>query len=95
MSVTKGVGARIAQERRLKAAREARDIDQREIASVIGVTAGAVSRWENDLTVPKDDVIAKLARYFGVTPAWLRYGVVSGSATAPLVIDCPRARLGT
>ena len=74
MSVTQGLGERIAQERRLKAAREQRDIDQRDVARAVGVSFGAVSRWESGETVPKDDAIAKLAKYFGVTPAWLRYG---------------------
>lgn len=74
LSATKGVGDRIAQERRLKAARDKRDIDQKEVAKAIGVTPGAVSRWENELAVPKDDVIAKLAAYFGVRAGWLRYG---------------------
>lgn len=74
LSGAQQVGARIAQERRLKAAREARDIDQRDIAKAIGVTPGAVSRWESGVTVPKDAAILALAKYFGVTPAWLHYG---------------------
>lgn len=74
---TKTLGQRLAQLRREKAAREERDIDQTEIAKAIGIGAkrqAYISRWENGYVVPKDDVLKKLADYYGVTPGWLRYG---------------------
>ena len=58
----------------MKAAREARDVDQKAIAKAIGASESAVSRWENGESIPKDQWLLKLAHYFGVTPAWLRYG---------------------
>jgi transcriptional regulator with XRE-family HTH domain len=70
------LGQRLAQLRREKAARDHRDIDQAEIAKAIGIGAGKqsyVSRWENDI-IPRDEVLAKLAGYYGVTLGWLRYG---------------------
>jgi transcriptional regulator with XRE-family HTH domain len=70
------LGERLAQLRREKAAAERRDIDQAEIAKAIGIGAkrqNYVSRWENDV-IPKDDIIVKLAAYYGVDPGWLRMG---------------------
>lgn len=67
-------GERLAQERREKAARERRDITQRDVAVAVNETPTNYSRWEAGINMPKDAAIAKLAIYFGVTPAWLRYG---------------------
>jgi transcriptional regulator with XRE-family HTH domain len=66
----------IAQARREMAVRERRDITQGEVATGIGVTVAAYSRWETGQRVPREEDVAKLAEFFGVTPAYLRYGVV-------------------
>lgn len=58
----------------MKAVRDRRDIDQKDVAAAVGASPATVSRWEAGLVVPGDATIEKLARYFGVTPAWLRYG---------------------
>jgi transcriptional regulator with XRE-family HTH domain len=68
------LGFRLAQERREKAAREERDIEQNEIAKAAGVTQGSYSRYEADATKPDDETMKKLAAYFGVDPGWLRFG---------------------
>lgn len=67
----------IAQVRREKEAAEMRDIDQAEIAAAVGVTTAAYSRWERGERTPSEADVVKLAAYFGVTPAYLRYGVVA------------------
>ena len=69
-----GFGDRLAQERREKAARERRDVMQRDVATAVGTTPATVSRWEQGLAKPGDHMMEKLAAYFGVTPGWLRYG---------------------
>ncbi len=79
MSVTKGFGDRLAQQRREKAARDQRDIGQKEVAEAVGASEPSVSRWEAGIGVPRDATIQRLADYFGVTPGWLRYG--DGEAT--------------
>lgn len=66
----------LAQARREMSARERRDIEQEEIAAAVGVSAAAYSRWEKGQRIPKEDDVQKLAAFFGVTPAYLRYGVV-------------------
>lgn len=57
------------------AVRERRDITQGEVATGIGVTVAAYSRWETGQRVPREEDVAKLAAFFGVTPAYLRYGI--------------------
>jgi transcriptional regulator with XRE-family HTH domain len=93
-------GWRVSQERRLKAARDRRDIGQKEIAKAVGTTSASVSRWEAGLNMPNDKQLEKLAAYFGVTAAWLRYGVETKSGAermtqrkqSPPVVVVPRRR---
>lgn len=64
----------MAQERREKAARERRDISQRDVAEAVGTSGANVSRWEAGQAIPGEEFLAKLATFFGVSRAWLRYG---------------------
>lgn len=86
--MTRGtLGRRLAQLRREKSYREERDIDQAEIAKAIGIGArrqSYVSRWENDV-IPKDEIIVKLAAFYGVNPGWLRYGTGEQYADQPIM----------
>lgn len=47
--------------------RKARNITQEELAAELGVTAAAVSKWENGYTLPDVLMLCALADYFGVT----------------------------
>jgi transcriptional regulator with XRE-family HTH domain len=87
----RGFGGRVAQERRLKAARDRRDIGQDDVAEAVEATPPTVSRWEAGLTVPGDKKMERLAKYFGVTPAWLRYGQEPREAPEKTSLD-PRAK---
>lgn len=69
------LGARLAQKRREKAAREHRDIQQIDVAHAVGVSKASVSRYENDVDTPRDAVLDRLAAFLDTTPAFLRYGV--------------------
>lgn len=83
------LGSRLAQERREKAVRDREDIDRSVVAKAIGVSPSTYSRYEADLTKPPDDVLGLLARYYGTTRAYLRFGEgerypLSERATVPL-----------
>lgn len=82
MNHAKSFGERVAQERREKSARERRDVLQREIAKAVKTTTTTVSRWEAGLVIPGDEMLRRLADYFRVTPAWLRYGQAPKEAPA-------------
>lgn len=75
MAMPSTLGRRLAQARREKAAREHRDIQQADLAAAAGASKASVSRWENDHDRPREAALAKLAKYLGVTPAYLRYGL--------------------
>lgn len=62
-------------------ARERRDVTGEEIAEAVGVSAAAYSRWEKGQRSPKENDVAKLAAFFGVTPAYLRYGIAPSAPT--------------
>lgn len=48
------------------------------MAKAVGVTPTSVSEWETDKSTPREEALAKLAKFLGVTPAFLRYGIVPG-----------------
>lgn len=50
----------------IKRLRESRNLSQKDIAEIAGVTDKAVSSWETGNKVPRMGVIQKLADYFGV-----------------------------
>lgn len=59
----------------MKGVREHRDVEKQEVARAIGVSSSTYIRWEDGL-VPGDGAMEKLAGFFGVTPAYLRYGTL-------------------
>lgn len=82
------LGWRIAQQRREKAARDGRDITQADLAEAVGASPTSVSEWEADKKAPREDALEKLAKYFKVTPAYLRYGVpIQPGPTNPTPAD--------
>ena len=74
MSPAEAFGDRLAQERREKAARERRDITQRDVAKAVGLTSAAISKYEAGENIPNDAILAKIGAFYGVRPSWLRYG---------------------
>lgn len=51
--------------------RRAADITQEGLAEKLGITQAALSRYENDLREPDEEMLCKLAEALGVTPAFL------------------------
>ena len=51
----------------INALRKARNITQEELAAELGVTAAAVSKWENGYTLPDVLMLCALADHFEVT----------------------------
>ena len=48
----------------IRAFRKARRLTQEQLAEVLGVTAGAVYKWESGLSVPELDLIVEMADFF-------------------------------
>ena len=55
------IGKRIAEYRKKK------NLKQDELAEMLGVSAQAVSKWENDLSCPDISLLPELSRIFGVS----------------------------
>ncbi len=55
---------------RIKAVRKARGWSQRELARRIGVSAMAVSKWENGTVEPDTSRLCAIAEVTGVKAAW-------------------------
>ena len=58
-------------------------LSQQDIGDIVGLTGGAVSRWENDLTQPDNDSLVKLAKHFNVSTDYL-LGIEEKEETNPL-----------
>ena len=85
MTDAQEVAARLAQLRRLKGVRERRDVDATEIAEAIGVSSPAYSRYEKGERVPKEPYLGRLAEFYGVTRAFIRYG--EAAKPGPMGLD--------
>lgn len=75
------IGKRIAQYRKEKG------LTQEDLASALGVSPQAVSKWENDQTCPDISLLPKLAQLLGVTTDEL----LSGKQELPAVRFLPPA----
>jgi transcriptional regulator with XRE-family HTH domain len=60
---------------RIRLARKTRELSQRNIAALVGITPGAVSQWESDETVPNVERLSVLAKVLGVEIGWLVAGI--------------------
>ena len=59
-------------------------MDQKTLASKLGVTAGAVSNYENDVSAPKEEVLYKMFEVLNVTPDELFAGCYSETKKSPM-----------
>lgn len=56
---------------RVKELRERSHMSMEQLATELGVTKSRVNMWENNGTLPRSDVLVKLAKYFEVTIDYL------------------------
>ena len=54
--------------------REKKGLTQADVASALGVTPAAVSKWENGSSKPRVEVLFRLAELLGVKPEELMAG---------------------
>ena len=47
------------------------NLNQQELGKAIGVSARAISYWEQEINEPKATYIAELAKFFGVSSDYL------------------------
>lgn len=63
---------------RITAAREARGMDQPQLARRLGVQPRTISQWEADASEPRANRLQMLAGVLGVTMRWLMTGEGDG-----------------
>lgn len=59
---------------RIKFRRRQLKMTQKDVAEFVGVSASAVTQWENDTTIPSSESLLKLASYLESSPDWLLKG---------------------
>ena len=67
----------------VKKYRAALGMDQKTLAARLGVTAGAVSNYENDISSPKEEILYKMFEVFDVTPNELFAGCYAETKKSP------------
>ncbi|MDD7740714.1 MAG: helix-turn-helix domain-containing protein [Fusicatenibacter sp.] len=53
--------------KKIRELRLKKSVTQEQLASVLGISSQAVSKWENDLAMPDIQILPELSVYFGVT----------------------------
>lgn len=76
--------------KRIVANRKRVGLTQDQLAEQLGVTAQAVSKWENDQSCPDINMLPKLSRIFGISTDEL-LGNASASRTYEAEVVCPEA----
>ena len=51
----------------VKILRKAKGVTQEEMGTALGLSYQAISKWENDATLPDIQMIPKIAEYFGIS----------------------------
>lgn len=73
---------------RLAAAREAAGLKPKQLAQKVGVKAGTLRNWEQDLSEPRANRLSMLSGILGVSLGWLLNGEGEGVA-APETRETP------
>lgn len=66
---------------------------QEELSERVGVTAQAISKWENDLSYPDLEIVRRLANIFGITVDRLLNGEDAVPAVQVVETDHPEKRI--
>lgn len=56
---------------RIKELRQSYQLNQVEMAKILGVSKQCVSNWENDNVLPSIEMLVRLAKYFNVSTDYL------------------------
>lgn len=70
--------------------RQEKGITQKQLSEILGITGGAVSKWERGLSFPDITLLTSLADYFGVTVAELlegEHGIMSAEENIDETLD--------
>ena len=78
---------------RLREMRKRIGYSQAQTARKLHITQGAISQWENDLTIPSVDQLVAIARLFGTTVDELLGGECSGNDAYNEAPKTPEARM--
>lgn len=76
---------------RLRAARKAKQLTQKELAAKINAAHNSISNWENNQNMPDPDTIQNLCWALGVEPNYF-FGTVSTPALPPNILPMPEMR---
>lgn len=61
--------------------RKSKNLSQKELGEMVGVSNKAVSKWENGTAIPKTDTLVKLAQILGVSPQEMLQGKTDNTLT--------------
>lgn len=70
--------------KRLRAARKAAAVTQKELAELIGAKHNSVSDWENDKNMPDPDTIVRVCEALNVEPGYLLMNNIPDRSELPM-----------
>ena len=70
--------------KRLRAARKAAAVTQKELAGLIGAKHNSVSDWENDKNMPDPDTIVRVCEALNVEPGYLLMNNIPDRSEPPM-----------
>lgn len=71
----------------IKKARLSRNLTQKELADLVGVTKNAITNYERDYSSPKESVLYQLIRALHVDANFIFSDYLPGSPPAPLLTE--------
>ncbi len=80
--------------KRIAALRREKGLKQDELAEKLGISAQAVSKWENDLTCPDISLLPSLAKILGVSVDELLSGKEEATPTVRILPESERKNIG-
>lgn len=72
--------------KRIRAAREEREMTQQDVGKLLGISRAAVAQWETDVTSPSLHTIGEVAKILSSRPEWLAFGI----GTEPKIVYKPK-----
>lgn len=73
---------------RIKELRESKGISRSELADKIGVTIGAISNYENEVSSPKEPILFKLMEILGCDANYLFQDSINIPSTKKQYFNC-------
>jgi HTH-type transcriptional regulator, cell division transcriptional repressor len=75
----------------IREAREKLNLNQSQLADLLGVSPQAVQQWESGATQPRGKRLSKIAEVLKLSPTLMHFGIFAGAAESAKAVQEPKA----